>query len=190
MEEYDRQLALCDMVCVSGSLPKGVSVSFYVELVRRAKAQNKRIIVDTSGSTLMDVIHAAPFMVKPNRDEVAQMLGRTLNCDADIAQALQLLKAKGVDVPLVTLGAQGAAALIEGRLYRFCPPPVTVKNAVGSGDSMVAGIATGLCRGLPILNAIHFGVAAGTANTQFMQTGMVNEALVEKYYGETGCFLQ
>lgn len=185
--EYDRQLDNCTVVCVSGSLPKGLTSAFYTELIRRANAEGRRIIVDTSGSVMLDILDAAPFMVKPNRDELAQLLGRTPNSDEDVACALRLLKDRGVAVPLATLGASGAMALIDDRLFRFVPPSVAVKNAVGSGDSTVAGIAVGLCRGLSVQDAIRLGVASGTANTQFQQTGTVTQALVTQYYRETMC---
>ena len=59
-----------------------------------------------------------------------------------------------------------------------------VKNTVGSGDSTVAGIATGLRRSMSIIDSIKLGMASGTANTQFEETGMVSWELVEKYYKE------
>lgn len=75
---------------------------------------------------------------------------------------LQMLKNNGVTIPFVTLGKDGAATYIDGNYYRFEIPSVDVKNAVGSGDSTVAGIA----------------------NTQFEQTGVVTTDLVREYYNQ------
>lgn len=182
LREFEKRLDGCAIVCVSGSLPKGLDSGFYRELVRIAKGKGKPIIVDTSGKTMLDVLEESPFMVKPNDEELAQLLGYGPKTEEDIQKALLLLKEKGVAVPFVTLGGDGAMALIEGKVYRFRGPKVTVKSAVGSGDSTVAGIAVGLCRGMDMVDAIRLGMASGTANTQFDKTGYVSQELVAQYY--------
>ena len=89
-----------------------------------------------------------------------------------------------MEVPFISLGKKGAVALIEGEFRKFSPPAVKVINSVGSGDSTVAGIAVGLDMDYSISDAIKLGMAAGAANTQFEQTGMVTKELVNKYFSE------
>ena len=166
--QYEKQLKRADIVCLSGSLPKGLDGSFYAKLIAMAKAQGKRVIVDS----VVDVRHCAPFMIKPNKDEIG---------DADIKKALLSMREQGIELPLTTMGKDGALALIDGQFLKFTPPVVTVKNAVGSGDSTVAGIAVGLCRGMSYADAVRLGMAAGVANTQFEQTGRVSVELIDRY---------
>lgn len=173
------------IITASGSLPKGLDGSFYCQLVHMAREKGRKMIVDTSGQALTDVLSAAPFMVKPNRSELAKYLGREIRGESDLQGALLDLHRAGIEVPLVTLGGDGAMAYIDGAFYRFTAPAVTVQSAVGSGDSTVAGIAVGLERGMPLPDAIRLGMAAGTANTQFLQTGYVTPELVESYYLQT-----
>lgn len=173
-----------DIICVSGSLPKGLTGNFYTELVRIAKEKNKRIIVDTSGNTLEEILPAKPYMVKPNQDEISALMNKEIVTADHIKEALSFLLVKGVEVPLISLGKRGAAAMIEGCCYIFTPPEVKVVNAVGSGDSSVAGVAAGLDMGCDIQDAIKLGMAAGTANTQFEQTGIVTKELVEQYFSQ------
>ena len=80
----------------------------------------------------------------------------------------------------VTAGDQ----YIDGKFYKFSSPEVEVINTVGSGDSSVSGIAVGLSRGMSIIDSVKLGMAAGTANTQSPETGVVTKELVEKYYKE------
>ena len=167
-KQYEKQLKRADIVCLSGSLPKGLDGSFYAKLIVMAKAQGKRVIVDS----VEDVRRCAPFMIKPNKDEIG---------DADIKKALLSMREQGIELPLTTMGKDGALALIDGQFVRFIPPAVAVKNAVGSGDSTVAGIAVGLCRGLSYADAVRLGMAAGVANTQFEQTGRVSVELIDRY---------
>lgn len=184
LEQFKAYADRCDIICAAGSLPKGADSSFYKELIKIAKAKNKKIIVDTSGKALLDIIDEAPFMIKPNRDELFELLGYEAKNESDIKKALLTLYQKGIKLPIITLGADGAYAYIEDKFYRFYSPSVSVKNAVGSGDSCVAGIAVGIIRDLPLPDAIVLGMAAGTANTQFSETGFVSKELVEKYLKE------
>ena len=123
-------------------------------------------------------------MVKPNEDEVSALMKKEIKSDEDLKEALSFLKQKGVEVPLLSLGKDGAAAMIDGKYYKFLTQPVNVVNAVGSGDSTVAGIAAGLDMGYSLEDAIKLGMATGTANTQFEQTGMVTKDLVDRFFAQ------
>lgn len=184
LQSFEKALEKYDIIAVSGSLPKGLDSQFYCKMIECAKKQGKKIIVDTSGQTLKDVIKAKPYMVKPNRDELSAYLGKTIESLSDVADSLKALKEEGIEIPLISLGKDGAMAYIDGKTYKFTTPAVNVKNTVGSGDSTIAGIVTGLDRGMNIIDSIRLGMASGTANTQFEQTGLVCCELVEKYYKE------
>lgn len=182
--DYTSYIEDYDIVCVSGSLPRGLSSDFYAELCRIAKEKGKKIIIDTSGKTLEEILCAKPYMVKPNEDELSVLMNREIETEDAIKDALFFLKEKGVEVPLLSLGKDGAAAMIDGCCYKFLTQPVKVVNAVGSGDSTVAGIAAGLDMGYSLEDAIKLGMATGTANTQFEQTGMVTKELVDKFFSQ------
>ena len=182
--DYTSYINDYDIVCVSGSLPRGLTSDFYAELCRIAKEKGKKIIIDTSGKTLEEILCAKPYMVKPNEDELSVLMNKEISTEEDIKDALFFLKEKGVEIPLLSLGKDGAAAMIDGCCYKFLTQPVKVVNAVGSGDSTVAGIAAGLDMGYSLEDAIKLGMATGTANTQFEQTGMVTKELVDKFFSQ------
>ncbi len=184
LKEFENRVDDCDIICASGSLPQGVDSSFYCEIIRIAKEHSTHAIIDASGKVLEEVIEAKPFMIKPNRYELSLLMKKEVESIEDVKKALIFLYEKGIELPLITLGKDGAMAYINGEFYKFNSPDVKVKNTVGSGDSTVAGIATGLRRGMSVTDSIKLGMAAGTANTQFEETGMVSQELVEKYYKE------
>ena len=171
-----------DVICVSGSLPKGLTSDFYKELVKISKDNGKKIIVDTGGKALEEILASKPYMVKPNQDELSVLMNKEIKTDEDVKEALFYLLEKGVEIPFISRGKDGAAALIDGKCYKFLPPEVKVINTVGSGDSTVSGVAVGLDMGYNIETSIKLGIASGTANTQFEQTGIVTKELVEKYF--------
>jgi len=167
-----------DALTISGSAPRGVPSDFYVKLIEIANAKGKKVILDTSGDALEAGIAAKPFMVKPNRFELSKLLG----AEADVRGGLKALAGMGVALPVVSLGKDGAMAYVEGEFFKFSTPDVPVVNAVGSGDSFVAGVAVGVSRGMSPLDAVKLGMACGTANTQFAQTGMVSQELVNQFF--------
>lgn len=184
LKTFEECVDKCKLVCAAGSLPQGIESSFYREIIRIAKKHGKKIIADASGKTLEDVISAAPFMIKPNRYELSLLMGREIDSVDDVKEALIYLDNSGIELPLATLGKDGALAYIDGKFYKFNSPEVDVINTVGSGDSSVAGIAVGISRNMSVIDSIKLGMAAGTANTQFEETGFVTKELVEKYYKE------
>lgn len=148
---------------LSGSLPDAVPDDLYARLIRAAP-DGCRTILDTSGAALAAGIAAGPFLVKPNRNELAALIGGPVDEVADVqAAAHQLIDAHGVGVVVVSLGAGGALACAADGDWRAVAPPVRVRSAVGAGDSMVAGMVVALERGEPLSAALRWGVAAGTA---------------------------
>lgn len=180
--EFTENIKDYDIICVSGSMPQGLDCEFYKELVEIAKGQGKKIIVDTSGKALEEILSAKPYMVKPNNDELSALMNKEIKSDTEIKEALFFLLEKGIEVPFISLGKDGAAAMVDGACYKFSTPEVEVVNAVGSGDSAVAGVCAGLDMGYSIIDAIKLGMASGTANTQFAQTGIVTKELVNAYF--------
>ena len=184
LKAFSEEVKKADIICASGSVPKGIDSNFYCKLVKIAKENGKKIIVDTSGKLLESVIEAKPYMVSPNKDELCALTGCKTESEEDIKNALFAMFEKGIELPIVTLGKDGAIALCDGKFYKFIIPAVDVKNSVGSGDSTVAGIAVGISRGMKTTDAICLGMACGIANTQFYETGFVSKELVDKYFKE------
>ena len=169
----------CSIVTVSGSLPDGLTSDFYRSIGEVARVNNKKVIFDTSGKLLEDIIKTNPYMVKPNRDEFANLSGSD---KFEPVKALQWMKDLGVEIPFISLGGEGAVAMIDDKCYQFTIPDVKVVNSVGSGDSSVAGVATGICRGMSICDSIRLGMASGVSNTQFEETGNISKEHVKEFY--------
>ena len=184
LAQYDFELKRSDLVVASGSLPKGIGDDFYKELICRAKAQGKPFLLDTSGSALTKGLEALPYFIKPNESEVEVLTGHKLTNLNEAVQVLHELEGRGIAMPTISLGKKGALLAHEGKVYRAVPPTVdTVINAVGSGDSFVAGLATALDRGASPEEALRLAAACGTANVLEAESGVVDPekvAAIEK----------
>ena len=181
IEQYDFLLDRSDLVSASGSLASGLNSDFYNTLIQKAKNKNRPFLLDTSGHTLKQAIGAAPYLIKPNGDEISEYVGSAKINQDSIQHCLVQFQKKGIQLPVVSLGENGCLAAIQGDIFHFKHPALKVKNAVGSGDAFIAGCAVGLVRKKSHIDVIKLGIACGMANTQFFKTGVVSKALVEKY---------
>jgi len=160
-----RRLALdSDLAVMSGSLPPGCDDTTYADLVRHLQGAGVRSLVDASGSALRLVVEARPFLVKPNRDEAAALFGKPAGGIADAAAATRLLLARGVPMPVVSLGADGVVAAHGTEVLHASVSVERVVSAVGSGDCLIAGLAVGLMRGDSLAAMLRLGAACGAAN--------------------------
>jgi 1-phosphofructokinase len=135
-------------VVLSGSLPPGAPADWYATLVRSLRSTGARIAVDTSEAPLLALLAAgpaaAPDLLKPNTEELAQLAGVTeasITDDPDAAlAAVARLHERGVAEVLLTLGGDGAVlSTADGGLWSARPPRTTVRSTVGAGDSSLAG---------------------------------------------------
>lgn len=182
--KYRALLPAADVVVGAGSLPQGLPRTFYAELIALARAAGKRFLLDTSGATLAESLAAKPFFIKPNRDEIEALSGRRISSPEDAAREARSFMERGIELPVVSLGADGSVAGWQGRMYRVRLPHLTVVNAVGSGDSFVAGIAVGLRRGYGIEELLRFASACGAANVLEAESGAVDPKKVEEIFAQ------
>ena len=126
-----------DIIAASGSLPPGLPADFYAELVDRA---DRPVAVDTSGDALKAVADAGPWLLKPNLDELAELVGRRPQTLADVVEAAHALSAQTV---LVSLGADGAILVDDSGATHGEVRVDRPRNTVGAGDALLAGFLAG-----------------------------------------------
>jgi 1-phosphofructokinase family hexose kinase len=151
------------MVIFGGSLPPGVPKDIYRTLIKLAHESGAKAILDSDGEPMKLGLEARPFMVKPNRDEVRRLLGIELHSPRDGIPAIEALMEQGVELAIISMGADGAIAGSKEGIWLAVPPAVKVVSTIGSGDSMVAGVAHILSQGGSLDEAMRWGTAAGAA---------------------------
>jgi len=100
-------------------------------------------------------------VVCPNAVEAQQLTGVAINKPADAEPALKQLLRRGVRLPIITLGAQGAIFADEGEIHHVKSFPVDAVDATAAGDSFAAALAVALVEGQGNLAAVRFASAAG-----------------------------
>lgn len=171
LKDYQNVLPRADVVTLSGSLPKGLPADFYAVLVRAARAAGKPVLLDTSGQALERALPAGPSFIKPNEDEIRAFVNAKTLTQSDMVAAARRMQESGVETVAVSMGKHGVLVVTSKEAYHGISPDIPVVNTVGCGDSMVAGFAIGLVRGLPIEKAIRYAVAISTASALTKETG-------------------
>jgi tagatose 6-phosphate kinase len=183
---------------VTGAAPPGVSPGFYAALLRSARHAGYRVLVDASGEQLAGALAAQPDLVKVNIAEACTAIGaagahcadeEAASSDALAAEALELARrlcAAGAAAAVLTLGAAGAAGVLDGEEWRVASPRVRAVNPVGSGDCFSAGLTLALERGEGAAAALRLAAAAGAANAASPYNGHVDPALMAELAGDGG----
>ncbi len=171
MADFAALLPSADVVAISGSLPRGIPADFYATLVRMCRDAGKLVLLDTSGASLRNALPARPDFVKPNTDEIASLLDFTPRTRAEQVETVLTLHRNGIACAALSLGAEGVLVACGQGVYQGIPPSIKPKNTVGCGDSMVAGFAVGMARGLSVTEQIRLAVAVATASALSIGTG-------------------
>ena len=136
-----------DAVVVAGSLPRGVSPQWFQGLLETLKDLGLKVALDTSGQALRAGLKAAPWLIKPNTEELAEALDCPTQTVAQQARAAAHLHAQGVEHVVVSHGADGVNWFSPNAALHATPPKVSVASTVGAGDSLLAGMLHGLLSG-------------------------------------------
>jgi 1-phosphofructokinase len=145
---------------LSGSLPEGLDAATYGTLIRALRARGCKVALDTSGEPLKLALEAVPHIIKPNVDELSALLGTMLDTREKIIHAARELLGRGVELVVVSMGAEGALFVTQHELITAVPPDMPVRSTVGAGDAMVAGIISGALRGLSLADLARLATAS------------------------------
>ena len=150
-----------DIVCFNGSLQAGVS-ELLAELAGELRKKGARLVMDVPNLTLEEVLAYKPYLIKPNEEELQQLL-HTDSVYPQLAMAAQkTLGKEGVKV-LLSLGKDGSCYIDESRIIKLSVPPVKAVNTVAAGDSLLAGFIYALNREMPLETCLRYAASGGTA---------------------------
>lgn len=137
-----------ELVVVAGSLPRGVEVPWFVEMLQRLARLGARVALDTSGAALREGLALSPWLIKPNEEELAQARGLDPADAQALADEARRLNAR-IEHVVMSQGAAGVSWFSPAAAWHAQPPKVRVVSTVGAGDSLLAGMLHGLLAGWP-----------------------------------------
>lgn len=154
-----------DILVLAGSIPSSMPASAYREIMAELQGLGILVVVDATKELLRNVLEYRPFLIKPNNHELGELFGVTLNTREEVVPYAQKLREEGAENVLVSMAGEGAVLLdSEGVIHMSEAPKGRVNNAVGAGDSMVAGFLAGYLTSGDYEEAFRMGLAAGSAS--------------------------
>lgn len=180
------------LVCI-GSLPPGGPPDAFSRLVRAARGREVLALVDAAGMQLAAALEARPHMATPNLSEAEGVLLGTQAHPVESGSsevrpraldAASQLVARGAGTAVVTAGGAGLAVASGSDRWWVGSPWVPVRNPIGAGDSMVAGLVGALEQGRDLDEALRTGMAAAAASVETEVAGVVDPNRVETLAAE------
>ena len=186
----DITLLLADMAALDpkpvfwvlgGSLPPGAPPNTYAVAIQQAHRLGIRVLLDADQEALRLGVLASPYLIKPNRYELSRLTGQELGTrPAMLSAAREMIEAHGIQIVLLSLGADGALVINRQEAWGLVPPPVTPLSRIGAGDAMVAGMARALALGESLVDAGRYAVAVGTAKVLSPGTALAKPDEVQR----------
>jgi len=168
------------IVVLSGSLPPQAPQDFYADCLKIANQHHIPVILDGRGTPLRHAMPHRPWVVKPNRAELAETVGFAIDTRAALRTAITQLIAGGPQWAVITMGPQGAVVSDGQSFWHLHVPKIESVNPIGSGDSFAAGIAAALSRGQAMPEAARLGAACAVANALTPLPGHIHLSDVER----------
>lgn len=154
-----------DTLILAGSIPASMPETMYMDILEYLSEKKLDIVVDATKDLLMNVLRYHPFLIKPNNHELGEIFGLELKTEEELISYAGKLQELGARNVLVSMAGDGALLLTEkGEVYRAQTPKGKLVNAVGAGDSMVAGFVAGYKKTESYENAFYMGLCTGSAS--------------------------
>lgn len=154
-----------DVLVLAGSIPASIPDTIYYDIMKMLSDRKIMIVVDATKDLLLNVLPLHPFLIKPNKQELAEMMNLENLSKEDIVKNAFELQKRGARNVLVSMAGEGAILVTEdGKVYSSAAHKGNVVNSVGAGDSMVAGFIYGYLKNKDYKDAFETGLCAGSAS--------------------------
>ena len=165
--EFKSTVRTCNLVCLSGSWPKGAPEDAYHQLLQICKKAEKRAILDCAGIQLKNALKGSFYGLHINEHEAKGIFGteNSLKIRDNLKKKISLIA--------ITKGKEGLFLHSAERSVHAHVVIDQVKSTVGSGDCLTAGIAYAVDKELSFDNMAKYGVACGAANCMNEDLGIL-----------------
>ena len=188
IEELLRKLDILgegDILVLAGSIPASMPADMYSTIMERLQHKNVTFIVDATKDLLINVLKYKPFLIKPNNHELGELFDVKLTTREEVIPYGKKLQKQGARNVLISMAGEGAVLVAEdGSVYEAPAPKGTLVNAVGAGDSMVAGFTAGWIEKKDYRHAFYMGVSAGSASAFSEYLATKEEICTKRFQNE------
>ena len=164
LEDYKALVIEHDVVLFSDYAKGGLA--HIPRMIQLASAVGKPVFIDPKGSDW--VRYRGAYVITPNREELAKVLGLWTS-ETDLQNKAQALrKSLELNALLVTRSEEGMTLFDDDRMYSIPAETREVADVTGAGDTVVAILALMVACGLDLSQAMLLANrAAGLVVTKF-----------------------
>ncbi|MEC1179705.1 1-phosphofructokinase [Metasolibacillus meyeri] len=152
-----------DVLVLAGSIPQSLPVTIYETMSSIATKKGAKIVADTTGEVLLNVLPNKPFLIKPNHHELGELFDVTIETIEEAIPYGKRLVEMGAQHVIVSMAGAGALLFSKDLALYANVPKGVLKNSVGAGDSVVAGFLSCYFHTGDVQQAFTYGVASGSA---------------------------
>ncbi|MCI8293847.1 MAG: 1-phosphofructokinase family hexose kinase [Hespellia sp.] len=155
-----------DYLILSGDSSNFADPLIYNKILEQMLGKKLKVFLDTSGEALKACIRKTPYLVKPNVEELSELVGMQLNTEEEITDAIRELEPYKIPVIAVSMGEKGSIVKMQDRMYRVSPPKVNVFNTIGCGDCFLAGLVYGIEMNFDQEQILRFATAVSASTAE------------------------
>lgn len=153
-----------DVLILSGSVPQTMDAKIYAGIMKPLQSKEIKVVVDATGELLLRTLSYRPFLIKPNKDELADLFEVEIHTIEEVERYARKLQDMGAQNVLISMAKDGSLLIDEdGQSNRIGVCQGEVVNSVGAGDYMVAGFVAGCLSGKSYADTLKLATACGGA---------------------------
>lgn len=151
------------VITFTGRVASGMSMDKVKAFLKDLQAKGAKIVLDSKSFSIEDIFEVAPWLIKPNQEEISEYLGCQINTIDEAKDKAQIFADHAITNVMVSLGEQGALLLHDGNCYIATPPVIEAISTIGAGDSSLAGFIAAAKKGANAAGCLQNAVTYGTA---------------------------
>ncbi len=138
------------------------TVSYIAE---KANSLGKKVVLNPApapASPLPDALYKNLFIITPNETEAELLTGIRATDESSAQLAAEALRAKGVNIVIITMGASGAFLLSPTHSGMIPAPLVKAVDTTAAGDTFNGALVVAISEGLELAEAVRFASQAAS----------------------------
>lgn len=120
----------------------------------------KVVLNPAPARALSDELLKSLYIVTPNKGEAEILSGIKVTDWASARKAANVIRAKGVEIVVITLGRLGALVCEGDKFYEVESYKVEAIDTTAAGDTFSGALCVAISEGLPIVDAVRFAAKA------------------------------